>query len=39
MEADGLVQMSAGSIKVTDSGRIFLRNIAMAFDIYLHAPS
>ena len=38
MEVDGLVQLSAESIKVTDSGRIFLRNIAMAFDAYLHAP-
>ena len=35
MERDGLVQLSAEYIRVTDGGRIFLRNIAMAFDAYL----
>ena len=35
MEMDGLVQLSAERIRVTDAGRIFLRNIAMAFDAYL----
>ncbi|MHB0992447.1 MAG: oxygen-independent coproporphyrinogen III oxidase [Burkholderiales bacterium] len=35
MELDGLVQLSAERIRVTDEGRIFLRNIAMAFDAYL----
>lgn len=35
MEQDGLVQLSDLSIKVTPSGRIFLRNIAMVFDAYL----
>ncbi|MHB1677168.1 MAG: oxygen-independent coproporphyrinogen III oxidase [Sulfuriferula sp.] len=38
MEMDGLVQLSAGHIQVTDAGRIFLRNIAMTFDAYLQAP-
>ncbi|HET9112962.1 MAG TPA: oxygen-independent coproporphyrinogen III oxidase [Burkholderiales bacterium] len=35
MERDGLVQLTAGRIRVTEAGRIFLRNIAMAFDAYL----
>jgi oxygen-independent coproporphyrinogen III oxidase len=31
-EADGLVVRSAGGLKVTDAGRLFIRNIAMCFD-------
>ena len=31
-EADGLVRRSAGGIEVTDTGRLFIRNIAMSFD-------
>ena len=31
-EADGLVRRSAGSMEVTDIGRLFIRNIAMTFD-------
>jgi oxygen-independent coproporphyrinogen-3 oxidase len=36
MEADGLVVLEPGRVRVTDDGRVFLRNIAMAFDTYLH---
>ncbi|MHB1085227.1 MAG: oxygen-independent coproporphyrinogen III oxidase [Thiobacillus sp.] len=32
---DGLVQLDAGKISVTPSGRLFLRNIGMCFDRYL----
>ena len=32
---DGLVQIEAGKISVTASGRLFLRNIGMCFDRYL----
>ena len=38
MQADGLVQLGA-TIRVTETGRVFLRNIAMAVDSYLHAPA
>jgi len=31
-ELDGLVKRAAGSIEVTDAGRLFIRNIAMCFD-------
>ena len=31
-QADGLVRRSPGGIAVTDSGRLFIRNIAMCFD-------
>jgi oxygen-independent coproporphyrinogen-3 oxidase len=31
-EADGLVRRSAAGIEVTDTGRLFIRNIAMSFD-------
>ncbi len=34
---DGLVELSAGEIRATALGRIFLRNIAMPFDAYLAA--
>ncbi|MEQ1602965.1 MAG: oxygen-independent coproporphyrinogen III oxidase [Methylophilaceae bacterium] len=36
MQADGLVELAADKVRVTDTGRIFLRNIAMVFDSYLH---
>jgi len=36
MQADGLVALEADRVRVTESGRVFLRNIAMAFDAYLH---
>ncbi len=35
MEADGLVRLSPDRIEVTDTGRFFIRNIAMPFDAYL----
>jgi oxygen-independent coproporphyrinogen-3 oxidase len=34
---DGLIIKSAGSIEITESGRLVLRNIAMAFDKYIEA--
>lgn len=33
MEADGLVQISENTIKITDKGRAFTRNVAMTFDL------
>lgn len=33
MEADGLVVLSENSIKITDQGRAFTRNVAMTFDL------
>jgi oxygen-independent coproporphyrinogen-3 oxidase len=36
MQADGLVELEAAKVRVTEEGRVFLRNIAMAFDAYLH---
>ncbi len=33
MEADGLVVLSKNSIKITDEGRAFTRNVAMTFDL------
>lgn len=38
LQADGLVETDAEEIRVTALGRLFLRNIAMAFDAYLNAP-
>ncbi|MFC1521238.1 oxygen-independent coproporphyrinogen III oxidase [Elusimicrobiota bacterium] len=35
MEADGLLKRSPGSLTVTDTGRLLVRNIAMRFDAYL----
>jgi len=32
---DGLIELSDAGLKVTDLGRLFLRNIAMCFDSYL----
>lgn len=34
--SDGLVALDSAEIRVTPLGRIFIRNIAMAFDRYLH---
>ena len=39
MQADGLVELHADVIRVTKTGRIFLRNIAMCFDAYLKQPA
>ncbi len=38
MQEDGLVEVTQERIVVTDQGRLFLRNIAMAFDSYLRQP-
>jgi oxygen-independent coproporphyrinogen-3 oxidase len=35
MEADGLLHVDSASIRVTDLGRFFIRNICMCFDQYL----
>ncbi len=35
-EADGLVILNPDSVQVTESGRVFIRNICMAFDLHLH---
>ena len=35
MAADGLVELGADGLRVTDCGRFFLRNICMPFDAYL----
>lgn len=37
LEADGFVQVNDEGIAITEQGRLFLRNIAMCFDRYLHA--
>ena len=34
--ADGLVTVDSAEIRVAPLGRIFIRNIAMVFDRYLH---
>lgn len=31
MQADGLVSLEAGKIRVTETGRVLLRNITMAY--------
>jgi oxygen-independent coproporphyrinogen III oxidase len=36
---DGLVSIAADRISVTQSGRLFLRNIGMCFDRYLKEAS
>ncbi len=36
METDGLVKISSKKLLVTPKGRPFIRNICMAFDLYLH---
>lgn len=37
LESDGLVEVTPSSVEVTETGRFFLRNVAMAFDAYLTA--
>ena len=32
---EGLVELPPGEIRVTPLGRIFIRNVAMTFDVYL----
>lgn len=36
LEADGFVTIMSEGIDITEEGRLFLRNIAMCFDRYLH---
>ncbi len=36
LEADGLVDVEANAISVTEHGRAFVRNVCMAFDLRLH---
>jgi len=38
LRTDGLVDLSAESISVTQLGRIFIRNVGMVFDKYLQQP-
>jgi oxygen-independent coproporphyrinogen-3 oxidase len=38
LEADGLIRRTPGGIEVTDTGRLFIRNIAMCFDNTLPPP-
>jgi oxygen-independent coproporphyrinogen-3 oxidase len=38
MERDGLLEIDTGSIRVTERGRPYLRNICMVFDQYLTPP-
>jgi oxygen-independent coproporphyrinogen III oxidase len=38
-EADGLIRRTATGLEVTDSGRLFIRNIAMCFDNTLGAAN
>ncbi len=35
MAADGLIALASDTLRVTEQGRFFIRNIAMAFDAYL----
>ena len=37
--ADGLVKLNPGGLEITDSGRLFIRNIAMCFDNTLGAAN
>jgi oxygen-independent coproporphyrinogen-3 oxidase len=38
LERDGLVRLNDGRIEVAPLGRVFIRNVAMAFDEYLNRP-
>ena len=35
-EADGLLILKPDTVEVTEPGRVFIRNICMAFDLHLH---
>ena len=39
LAADGLVERGANGLRVTDAGRLFIRNVAMRFDAYLTTAS
>lgn len=36
LESDGLVEVNSHELNITEEGRLFLRNVAMCFDRYLH---
>lgn len=36
LAADGLVELHPDALRVTDKGRVFLRNVAVVFDAYVH---
>lgn len=36
---DGILELNGGTIRVTEHGRLFVRNVAMLFDEYLKKPS
>lgn len=36
IQSDGFVKVNSNEIRITEQGRLFLRNIAMCFDRYLH---
>jgi oxygen-independent coproporphyrinogen III oxidase len=38
MVADGLARITDDAIEVTDTGRLFVRNLCMVFDAYLNTP-
>lgn len=38
MQTDGLIILMPDTLRVTETGRLFLRNIAMCFDAYLSQP-
>ncbi len=38
-EADGLLALGDGAVRVTARGRLLIRNVAMAFDAYLRKPN
>jgi len=35
---DGILSRESGALRVSDLGRLFIRNVAMVFDAYLKAP-
>ena len=39
VRAEGFLEMDEGSLRVTDRGRLFVRNVCMAFDKHLEAKS
>jgi oxygen-independent coproporphyrinogen-3 oxidase len=36
LQSDGFVKVNNKEIRITEQGRLFLRNIAMCFDRYIH---
>ena len=39
MEQDGIVEITKGSLLITEKGRPFVRNVCMAFDLPLQKKS